>query len=811
VNQLPGNRSLWCRASLISVAVLFLNIYSLSADSVINADVCVYGGTSGGVIAAVQAARMGKTVALLVQQNFFNNNAHLGGMSSGGLGASDVGTLGSSYIQGLAREFYNRIGTNYGGANAASWQMFDFEPHVAEQVFNTMITNEPNITVYSNLNLVSVNMNGQGITSITTTNMVLSNNTVFYGREFIDASYEGDLMAGAGVSYTTGREGTNQYGEVYNGVRTPNTGGNQIKTNTFDPYVIPGNPGSGLIFGMNTNAPATQGSADNELMSWNYRLAMSLNGSANFSTNAPSGYNAANYELVGRYVASAQSNGVSLTMGSFLYNQNTQNGQQDINNNGGVSTDFIGQNYTYLTNTFAGRQAIAVAHLNWIKGLFYFLQTDSRCSSNLQYTAKNQFKMTGGQGGNMDFEFTDNGGWPMQLYIREGRRMVSDYVMTESNIFDGLTVTDSVGLASYTVDSHNTERVIYNGLVQDEGDVEATISTPFPVSYRSIVPKSSQCTNIFCPWSVSASHTAYGSIRLEPEFMILSQSAGTAACFAIDDGVAVQNVNLAKLQAQLTANHQMLQWGKTTAQTTLPVINLWASDAAASRVNQRSGNIIVNCAGNTNTAVTVYFNIGGSAVNGSDYQSTSGSITIPAGVAYTNISIIPYTNALPVGDETATFSLIPNAAYTVGTFALATVTISDAPINDWRFQYFGTDATNTDVAGDFANPAGDGIPNLMKYAMGLDPMMAETGASLAAWIDANDNFLVSYVRPDPPPKDINYQMEISSDLTSWSTNLWGFYECFTFNGNNTATVTCQYPVPAGNATRGFMRLMVTGQ
>jgi hypothetical protein len=303
---------------------------------------------------------------------------------------------------------------------------------------------------------------------------------------------------------------------------------------------------------------------------------------------------------------------------------------------------------------------------------------------------------------------------------------------------------------------------------------------------------------------------AFGSLRMEPVFMILSQAAATAACFAIDDGVSVQQVNLAKLQAQLTTDKQLLQWGNSANNTSNPpVVNLWATDANASRFGPQAGSFTISCTTNTNATLTVYLYIGGTAIYGYDCQYLGNSITIPAGVASTNIGVIPYTNALPVGDKTITFSLLPSAAYTIGSLTSAVVTISDTPINDWRLQFFGVNATNPAIAGDLASPAGDGIPNLMKYALGLNPTNAQSGAMIVPSTDTNGCFQVSYTRPDPPPIDITCQVEVSTNLMSWSTNLYGFFQNIILNTNNTATVVCANTNPAGGSPNEFFRLQVT--
>ncbi|MGH7951067.1 MAG: FAD-dependent oxidoreductase [Limisphaerales bacterium] len=530
-----------CGFGFLSLGFLLMGRLSSNASQNVNANVCVYGGTDGGVMAAVQAARMGKTVALIVV------GSHLGGVTSSGLGETDIGHFGDGYIQGEAREFYTRVGQKYGITGAK----FTFEPHVAEAVFDEM-AQQAGVNIYTNQHLTSVAMKGQQIVALT-----MNNGNIIHAKMFIDASNEGDLMAKAGVSYTIGREAISQYGESYNGIRKPNTGGHQFGIYKINPYLNPTDSTNGLLPFIQTNATGTIGARDKRIQAYTYRMCLTQTATNKLPITARTNYDPSQYELLARYIHAMVTHGVSPSLKNFMTISSMPNGKTDINNNGPVSTDFIGQNCNYSEANYTTRMQICQAHRNYIQGLFYFLATDPRVPSNVRSQMQSY--------GLCKDEFVDNGGWPYQLYVREARRMISDYVMTQSNCLGQVTITDSVGLAAYTMDSHNCQRVVSNGYVQNEGDVERKIPRPYPISYRSIVPKTGQCANLIVPWCLSASHIAFGSIRMEPVFMILGQSAGTAACLAIDEGVAVQNVSVPKLHAQLTSDKQLLYWRGSVA------------------------------------------------------------------------------------------------------------------------------------------------------------------------------------------------------------------------------------------------------
>jgi len=518
-------------ASVASLGLMCF-VHLAGAAPVVESDVCVYGGTSGGVAAAVAAARLGKSVTLLTQ------NQHVGGMTASGLGVTDIGPGNdTTYLGGISREFYRRVGAAYGSTNLVIW----FEPHVAEQVFWQMLA-EAGVNVRSNCLLASAVMAGNRIAEIT-----MLDGSTYRAQQFIDTTYEGDLMAAAGVTFTWGREGTNVYHESLAGIRP--LGGSY----SYDPYVVPGNPASGLLPLVNPDTAGTVGQGDQRLQAYNYRLCLTQNATNKIAITAPANYSEADYELVRRYVTNRLATDGSVSLGSLIHIQTIiPNGKTDINANGELSTDYVGYNYTWATNTHAGRELLRAAHEDYIRGLLYFYATSTNLPANLNTEAQSW--------GLARDEFTDNGGWPWQIYVREARRMVSDYVMTQSNCEARVTAPDGICLARYSIDSHGVRRLAAGNATRWEGSIGGTPPYPYPISYRSIVPRIGECENLFCTFALSASHVAYASCRMEPVFMMSSQAAGVAAAFAIDDQVPVQQVRYASLSAQLRADGQLLDW-----------------------------------------------------------------------------------------------------------------------------------------------------------------------------------------------------------------------------------------------------------
>lgn len=546
------------KTSILSL-ICFLIVSSSTLTQSETYDVVVYGGTSGGVTAGVQAARMGKSVVVI------EPSQHLGGLTSGGLGATDIGN--KSVIGGISREFYQRIATHYDKDSAWTFQkpseyksrrkspddhsMWTFEPHVAEEIMEKFVKEfGVHVVKGERLDLKNgvVKENGS-IRSIK-----MESGKTFSGLMFIDATYEGDLMAKAGVSYHVGRESNSVYNETMNGVQTilyrkweDGTHAANMKNHNFrrpvDPYVIPGDPTSGVLPGVQSGSPGKYGAGDHRIQAYNFRTCLTDAKENQIPFPKPKGYDPLRYELLLRY----------LKTGIFdVMNLSTPmpNHKTDTNNKGAFASDNIGMNYEYPDGDYATREQIFQDHVEYQQGLMWFLVNDSRVPKNVS-------KEMGRWGLTKD-EFLDNGGWPHQLYVREARRMISDMVMTEHHCRRHEVIEDSVGMAAYGMDSHNVQRFVSNGIVLNEGNVEVGPLSPYPISYRAIRPKKEECKNLLVPVCVSSSHIAFGSIRMEPVFMVLGQSAATAACIAIDDKQAVQDIDYTKLHKNLMADKQVL-------------------------------------------------------------------------------------------------------------------------------------------------------------------------------------------------------------------------------------------------------------
>jgi hypothetical protein len=524
-------------------------------------DICVFGGTSGGIAAAIQAARMGKTVVLL------EPGKYLGGLTTGGLGATDIGNKAA--VGGISREFYRRVAKHY--ADDANWKlekredffskrasgqskasdltsatatMWTFEPHVATKVYREMLE-EAKVSWHFNQRLASVKKDGTRIAEIR-----MEDGRNYHAKMFIDATYEGDLMAKARVSYHVGRESNTTHGETLNGIRAE-TPKHQF-TVAVDPYVKPGDSSSGLVPFIQPGDGGKPGEGDHRVQTYNYRLCFTTNEANRLPVTPPPNYDPAKYELLGRYFDALVAADKKPQLSQFWNPIWMPNHKTDINNNGGFSTDYIGANYDYPEATYARREEIARDHENYTRGFLTYMATSPRVPEYIRRQMQ--------RWGPAKDEFPETGGWPNQLYVREARRMVGALVMTESHCRYKEVVDDSVGLAAYNMDSHNCQRIVKNGRVENEGDVQVPPMKPYPISYRALVPKASECENLLVPVCLSASHIAYGSIRMEPVFMIMGQSAATAASTAIDDKVPVQKVNYKKLRERLLADNQVLEW-----------------------------------------------------------------------------------------------------------------------------------------------------------------------------------------------------------------------------------------------------------
>lgn len=513
-------------------------------------DLVIYGGTSAAVIAAVQAHAMGKNVILV------SPDAHLGGLSAGGLGWTDSGN--KAVIGGLSRTFYQRLKQHYDQPEAWRQQqaseysryrpeadaMWVFEPHVAEQAFEELIR-EAGIPVVRERLLErsgGVEIRDGVIRSIRTLD-----GARYRGRMFIDATYEGDLLAAAGISFHVGRESNELYGETLNGVQARRAISHQFE-GKIDPYLVPGDPTSGLLPRIQVGGPGAEGAADGRLQAYCYRLCMTDDPDNRVAFSRPAGYDPGQYELLLRTLLA----GSKHVFGKL---DPAPNRKTDTNNHGSFSTDNIGQNYDYPEASYVRRGEILAEHELYQRGYFYFLCNDTRVPAEVRERM--------GRWGLAKDEFLDNDHWPHQIYVREARRMVSEFVMSERHL-RGLEPTPRpVGMGSYNMDSHNVQRYVAHdeegkAYVRNEGDLQINPGGAYPVSYDALVPRKGECRNLLVPVCLSSSHIAYGSIRMEPVFMVLGQSVATAACLAIDRECAVQEVDYEALRQRLLKDGQVL-------------------------------------------------------------------------------------------------------------------------------------------------------------------------------------------------------------------------------------------------------------
>jgi len=490
-------------------------------------DVCVFGGTSAGVIAACTAKRMGKSVLLI------NPVRHLGGLTSGGLGQTDIGNKYA--ITGIAREFYRRIGKHYG-----KFEQWTFEPHVAEETFRELLI-EATVNVLLSHQLIAVKKNGTSITEIEIENIdEPSVAKIISASMFIDCTYEGDLMAMAGVSYTIGRESNQTYQERWNGVQLLDK--HQFPDGV-DPYVVPGKPESGLLWGISQNQLIPNGIGDKNVQAYNFRLCLTNNAANKIPISKPERYDSTIFELLLRQLKAHTPDSLNWQL---LHIASMPNQKTDINNCGGFSSDMIGMSYDYVEASPLKRAEIIKTHELYTRSWLYFLGNDKRVPIHL----RNEMMAWGYP----KDEYIDHQNFSPQLYIREARRMIGPYVMTQHNCEGREIIKDGIGMAAYTMDSHNCQRIVVDGMVKNEGDVQVGGFGPYPISYRAMTPKSSECGNLLVPVCLSASHIAYGSIRMEPVFMVLAQSAAMSASMAIDGKSNVQGIDIAVLQDIIKSN-----------------------------------------------------------------------------------------------------------------------------------------------------------------------------------------------------------------------------------------------------------------
>lgn len=567
-------------ALILTLCLVFPLARLHSADDLPNAnelsyDVVVYGGTSAGIAAAVQVKRMGGSVVVI------EPSRRIGGLTTGGLGQTDIGNKRA--IGGIAREFYQRVRKHYDQTENWKWQsrqeyvdsgqsrsganedtMWTFEPSVALAIMNQLVRqNDIPVVLEQRLDRTPTSQDSNRVRGVISDGkrivaMVTEGGQRYRGRVFLDATYEGDLLAGAGVSYTVGRESNELYSETLNGVQTNNAIYHQF-VDGVDPYIVPGNASSGLLPGIDANGPGVEGSGDKRVQAFCFRMCLTDHPDNRIPFAKPDAYDPLVYEPLLRNFEAGEK-------GMPWINSSMPNRKTDTNNRLAFSTDFIGQNYDYPEASYTQRQQIAELHRQYQQGLMWTLANHPRVPQHVRQEVA--------RWGTCRDEFERADGWQEQLYVREARRMVGATVMTQHHCQGREVASDAVGLAAYTMDSHNVQRYVdAKGQLKNEGDVQVGGFSPYAISYAALTPQAAQCDNLLAPVCLSASHIAFGSIRMEPVFMVLGQSAATAAMQAIKADIAVQDVPYEALKEQLLADGQVLSWSgpkRTSLQTLAP-------------------------------------------------------------------------------------------------------------------------------------------------------------------------------------------------------------------------------------------------
>ena len=541
--------------NIFLITALFLFLTSFSQKNKIY-DIVIYGANSAGIMAAVEASASGKSVIVI------NPGGYIGGLTTGGLGWTDIGN--KMVIGGLSREFYQKIKNYYEHDENWKWEekanytakeqsqqsnigkdaMWTFEPSAATAVFDNYIKEYKIKIVNERLKLRNGVIKRKGIINA----LKMESGKKYRGKIYIDATYEGDLMAGAGVSYTFGREAASQYGEDLNGVQTARGIYHQFPDG-IDPYIQQGNKASGLLPQVNPFVAAEK-SSDKMIQAYCFRMCVTDVPENRITIKKPDRYNELEYELLFRYIDMI---GAQKATDMFTLSK-MPNRKTDSNNKGPFSLDYIGKNYNYPEGTYKQREQIIKEHKDYQLGLLWTLQHHARIPQSVRdYYSK---------WGLPRDEYISYNNFTPQLYIREARRMVSDYVMTQNHCMQkGVSAEQSIGMGAYTMDSHHVQRYVNSdGHVKNEGDVQVGGFRPYPIDYRSIIPKENECENLLVPVCLSASHMAYGSIRMEPVFMILGQSAAAAAVIAVDNNSTVQNVDYKKLQKVLLKRKMVLEY-----------------------------------------------------------------------------------------------------------------------------------------------------------------------------------------------------------------------------------------------------------
>lgn len=516
----------------------------------VTVDVCVYGATSAGVVAAIRAKRDGLRVVLIDADDW------VGGMTTAGLGATDVGN--QRVIGGLARSFYRRIRDHYDEPGAWRWQQreefrgrghrpgedaaWTFEPSAAQEVFAAMLDEADIAPMRARLlrdgRLAGVVKRGNRLVALR-----CEGGATVRARVFLDCSYEGDLLAEAGCAYVVGREANARYGERLDGVQVERADKHQF-TRPVDPYVVPGDPRSGLLAHVHGGQPGAQGSGDRRVQAYCLRMCATDQPDNLVPWTKPAGYDPREYELLLRYFEAGSRHRPWHPVA--LPNRKT-----DSNNNGAFSTDYIGGSDAWPEASYEARARLYREHLRYQQGLMWTLANHPRVPASV----REHFSAYGLAAD----EFVDSGHWPPMLYVREGRRLVGEAVVTELHCAGLRVAHDPVGMGAYAMDSHNAQRYVdADGAARNEGDVQVRVAAPYGISYRALTPHYEDADNLLVPVALSASHIAFGSVRMEPVFMVLAESAAVAAALAVARDCAVQDVPYPALRARLLAAGQVL-------------------------------------------------------------------------------------------------------------------------------------------------------------------------------------------------------------------------------------------------------------
>jgi hypothetical protein len=501
-------------------------------------------------MAAVAAADRGARVVLA------EPGRHIGGMTSGGLGYTDVGDR--RVIGGLSARFYADVAAHYG---VGDWHYAGPEPHVAEAILTAWLERAGVVVVL-----------GAGLAGLVVRDGVIEQVTLADGSRygagvFVDAGYEGDLMAAAGVRYRIGREDRTLHRETLAGRAeiAPGMHNFPVIVSPFaDPDArYPGLPEApvpgGLLPLIHDRPLAVVGSGDGGVMAYGYRVCLTT-ADDRIPIERRDGYDEAEFELARRYFAAMAAEGRELKAGRMVgLEPNLPGGKCDGNSLGPVSLNLLdGSNWAYPDGTRSEREAIRRRHLEYIHDLLYFLSTDPAAPAGVRRELQ--------RWGLPADEFADTGGWPHQLYVREARRMTGEYVLTEHDLVRPRhPVPDAVAMGSYHIDIREVQRT-WRWVWEHPTPIPQTVNEgylsvpvrPYPVPYRCLLPRREECANLLVPVCVSASHVAFASVRMEVQYQMLGAAAGVAAALAVRSGAAVHDVPVTDLQSHLAADGQVL-------------------------------------------------------------------------------------------------------------------------------------------------------------------------------------------------------------------------------------------------------------